>query len=972
MTNINSRRLVLLCLLQWIFLFARAKDFILVSNLVRVSIYYDELAPAIDSITAHLLAEDIQRVSGYMPIVKPGITSATGNVIIIGNESSAIIRNLINSGSTLFNRLVGKWECYALNILDKPTKNISKALIIAGSDNRGTAYGVFDISERIGVSPWYWWADVHPTVHQDLSVKVDDFISSPPSVKYRGIFLNDEDWGLQPWAAKTFEPETGDIGPKTYAKIFELLLRLKANLVWPAMHPGTKAFYHYPGNKKVAADYCIIIGSSHAEPMLRNNVAEWNEKTMGPFNYLTNRDKVYNYWEQRLQESKGNDVIYSLGMRGVHDSGIEGVSSTQEAVPLVERIITEQREMLQKDLQKNITSIPQAFTAYKEVLDIYDNGLKLPEDITLVWPDDNYGYIQRLNNEEEKNRSGGSGVYYHASYWGRPHDYLWLSSTHPSLIREEMMKAYDNNTKKLWVMNVGDLKPLEYNIQLFLDMAYNAEPFKESGYVKNHLQNFVSKIFGSEHASDIRDVLWKYYQLAFERRPEFMGWSQTEPTTKTNYTDYNHFYYGDQAQQRIDEYEDLQKLATSLQKEIRTSDADAFYELVYYPVVCSAYMNKKFLFRDKSFFYAKQNRISAITYVAMAQQAYDSIFIETDYYNNRLANGKWKNMMSMKPRDLPVYQPPVPDQIDIDSSDRWNISPEGSSYSNLERKNFLPPFAYNNDQHFFVDVYSCLSGDITWTSSISASWIKVSEDAGTLTQKSHKSQERVWVSIDWNNIPINKKDTGIIVFKASGTERVVTVIADNTHYHELAGYKGFIERNGYLSMFAANYSREINAGHDAWEKIEGLAHNGNAMESSLDDQNSFNESPEFYKKSPCLQYDFYTTSASPAEASVITLPTFPLNKKHSVRCAVAIDDDVPKVLDFKTVGRTEEWKQNVLSNTAVRKYNLQLLQPGQHVLKIYMVDPGVILDRITLNLGGLQKGYGTIPETKLSLKETRR
>jgi hypothetical protein len=359
----------------------------------------------------------------------------------------------------------------------------------------------------MGVSPFVWWADVMPNKKKLLFV-TGNYTSPAPSVKYRGIFLNDEDWGLQPWAAKTFEPETGDIGPKTYAKIFELMLRLKANLIWPAMHESTKAFFQIQGNAEVAKKYSILIGTSHAEPMLRNNVGEWNEKTMGHFNYITNKERVYKYWEDRVKESSGIDAIYTLGMRGVHDSKMEGIKDEKEAVPLLENIIKEQRELLARYVNKDVNTIPQAFTVYKEVLDIYDNGLKLPEDVTLVWPDDNYGYIQRLNNETEKKRPGGSGVYYHVSYWGRPHDYLWVSSTHPALVQEEMMKAYENGSSRIWVLNVGDIKPLEYNTELFMDMAYDVTSFKEKSYSRDHILQWAAGLFGKEHAPKIQSVLW--------------------------------------------------------------------------------------------------------------------------------------------------------------------------------------------------------------------------------------------------------------------------------------------------------------------------------------------------------------------------------------------------------------------------------------------------------------------------------
>jgi hypothetical protein len=290
------------------------------------------------------------------------------------------------------------------------------------------------------------------------------------------------------------------------------------------------------------------------------------------------------------------------------------------------------------------------FTAYKEVLEIYDNGLKLPDDVTLVWPDDNYGYIQRLNNEAEMKRPGGSGVYYHASYWGRPHDYLWISSTHPALIQEELMKAYENKSGRLWVLNVGDIKPLEYNIEMFMDMAYDVTPFKNRSYAKQHLLQWAGKLFGKDKAQNIGTILWEYYKLAFERRPEFMGWSQTEPTTKTNYSAFNHFYYGDEAQKRIDRYQALENKVKVLRTQLLPKDAASFYQLVYYPVVGASLMNKKFLFRDKSYIYGKQGRLSAVDYAQLSQAAYDSIVAETNYYNNQLSGGKWKNMMSFKPR----------------------------------------------------------------------------------------------------------------------------------------------------------------------------------------------------------------------------------------------------------------------------------------------------------------------------------
>ncbi len=951
--------------------------FPIVTSKVKISIVYDNHSAKLDSIAANLLAEDIEKVTSYKPEVITDISKAKGNIIVIGNIQSRLIRNFISVQSPVHKNLAGKWECFAFKTIDKPRTGISKALVIAGSDARGTAYGVFTLSQKIGVSPWYWWADVPVKKQIELIINLPDFISSPPAVKYRGIFINDEDWGLQPWAAKTFEPETGDIGPKTYAKVFELLLRLKANLIWPAMHPSTKAFFHYPGNVTTAEAYHIVVGSSHAEPMLRNNVSEWNEKTMGAFNYLTNKENVYKYWEDRVKESHSINAIYTLGMRGVHDSRMEGVKNPKEAVPLLERIIKDQRDLLAKYINKDVTAIPQAFTAYKEVLDIYDNGLKLPDDVTLVWPDDNYGYIQRLTNQEEKKRSGGSGVYYHASYWGRPHDYLWLSTTHPSLIREEMMKAYETGANRLWVLNVGDIKPAEYNIQEFLDMAYNPTPFKDSRYTKQHLLQWVSNIFGKEDAPKIQSVLWEYYQLAFERRPEFMGWSQTEPITQTRYTDYNHFYYGDEAQKRIDRYNSLETEVKKLRTQIDPKAADAFFELIYYPVTGASEMNKKFLYRDIAYFYSKQNRLSAFEYAQLSKDAYDTIVKITGYYNTQLAGGKWKHIMSMKPRNLPVYQEPVIPPIHIDSTNEWSIAPEGfvtkdSTLTGDANHLSLPSFDNLNKQKYFIDIFLSKHKTVRWSATVSNNWIRLSQNTGLLTPEAGKKQMRIWVDIDWSKVSATKNVSGTIFFSADGKQMAVKIRAAKNN-PELSGYNGFVENNGFVSIHAAHFTRQVNKPSLQWKVIDGLGYTGSSLEAlPLEiNENPLNDPDSIERSNSFVEYDFYSFSPAKPSVTVFALPIHPVNNNFSVRYAISIDGGPAKMADIRTFNRSEEWKQNVQRNRAERKIEMPFLPGGKHILKIYCVDPGVILDEIRIDLGGLRKAYSTMPETKIKIASKR-
>ncbi|MES2276551.1 MAG: glycosyl hydrolase 115 family protein [Bacteroidota bacterium] len=942
-----------------------AVQFDLVTAQNKVAIYYDKSECKLDSIVASQLASDIERVSGYRPLIATELAGARGNIIIIGSINSKLITGL-QTGDMAAN-LQGKWECYGLKVLNAPFKQVKKALIIAGSDFRGTAYGVFDISARIGVTPWYWWADAKPVKHKIISLNIPDYISATPSVKFRGIFINDEDWGLQPWAAKTFEPETKDIGPKTYAKVFELLLRLKANLIWPAMHPSTKAFYHYPGNLKVAEDYQIVLGSSHAEPMLRNNVSEWNGKTMGSFNYITNKEKVSDYWESRVKESSHVNGIYTIGMRGVHDSGIEGVKTIAETVPLVERIFNDQREMLKKYINPDITKVPQAFTAYKEVLDVYNAGLKVPEDAILVWPDDNYGYIQRLNDTRESARSGGSGVYYHASYWGRPHDYLWLSSTSPGLIREEMTKAYDMNDRNLWVVNVGDIKPAEYDMQFFLDMAYHIQPFYSTTYAKKHLKNWISDNIDAKHAGPIADVLDKYYQLAFERRPEFMGWNQTEPNTPVRFTAYNHQFYGDQAQKRADAYSRLEQSVKSIQAYVAADKLDSYFQLVYYPVVGTSLINKKFLFRDKAYLYAQQGRVSAVHYDSLSKAAYEGIVKLTTYYNTKLSGGKWANMMSMQPRNLAVYQAPEFNYKVAVRPETWQVLPEGTADSTGNTSYTMPVFNRTGEKHF-IDVFLTKNEVLNYKVKTSAPWIGVSQQDGRLNPKGGQSQQRLWVAIDWEKVPSKKEATGAITIQASGKTVSVAVEVSN---NSLApkGYPGFIENNGYISIYARSYQSKTKHKDEYWGEVSGLGGTEMALEAlplSVNAPVKTDLSDAGIKKYAAVSYDFYTSKKADADLQIYTIPTYPINRNFEMRYAVSVDDGPATMLNFKTTGRSEEWKQAVLSNTILRNVKIPELNSGHHKLRVYFIDPGVILDRIVVDLGGLRPFYGLLPETRMN------
>ena len=386
--------------------------FTLASPRQTAAILYDASDAAVVKRAAELFAADVEAVTGRRPQVTSA-TGETGPAVIVGTVGgSALIRRLSEAGKIDTAPLEGAWERYLIQTVANPLPGIRKALVIAGSDRRGAAYGLFTLSELIGVSPWYWWADVPVKKHAALHVDAPPTYSQTPSVRYRGIFLNDEDWGLTPWASQTFEPERGNIGPRTYAKVCELLLRLKANYLAPAMHPVSTSFNQIPENKLVADTFAIVMGSTHCEPLLLNTASEWDTQTMGPWNYDKNKEGINRVLTQRVRENSPYENVYTLALRGLHDGAMSTTLPMHEKVRMLQQALLDQRQILAENIDRPVETVPQAFTPYKEVLEIYSNGLELPDDVTIVWPDDNYGYMKRLSGVREQRRTGRSGVYY--------------------------------------------------------------------------------------------------------------------------------------------------------------------------------------------------------------------------------------------------------------------------------------------------------------------------------------------------------------------------------------------------------------------------------------------------------------------------------------------------------------------------------------------------------------------------------
>lgn len=786
------------------------------------------------ALAARMLGRDLQALSGKAPRLSSNLDDCGRTCVIIGAYDSPLLRRLAKRDGLDLAALRGQWERHKRLVFRSKKQSY---VMIAGSDPRGAVYGVVDLTRELGVSAWEWWADVTP--RRRAVVAVDDATVFPrgPSVQYRGIFLNDEDWGLQPWAAKTYDPATGDIGPATYARIYELLWRLKANTIWPAMHDSTKPFYQLAGNPEMARDYAIVVGTSHAEPMMRNNVREWDVKANGPFNFFTNGERMTAYWDERVQQVKGFETLMSVGLRGVHDSAMEGAKTIAEARDGVERVIDIQRQLLSKAQGRPPERIAQVLTLYKEVLDIYKAGLKVPDDISLIWPDDNYGYISQLSTPAEAARRGGAGLYYHLSYWGRPHDYLWLGSTHPGLVREQLERARHTGARKLWVANVGDIKPLEYLSQYFLDLAFDNDLLARPPRL--HLRDWMARQFDPALAGPMADILMEYYALAWERRPEFMGFGQTEPTTPNRPTAYMSSG-GDEARRRLARYDAIVARAEALARTVPADRKDAFFELVLYPVRASASLNARVLKLELAALEGNTGALAA-RYVLEARRAHQAIVDDTAAYN-ALADGKWRYMMDMAPRRLPVFAEPA-----------------------------------------------------------------------------------------WPRVADGEPAPALAAGGAAARPRTTSIA--------VAGV----------------------APHAGWSRIGELGSMGAVLRSSLSAPSV--DAGQAAAVEP-LVIGFEVGTSGTVGVEVVALPTHPLTSANQLRLAYRLGDGPLGVLDFRTQGRSSEWKLNVLGNTAVKALPSSPLAAGRHVLKLYAMDPGLMLDRVDIVPEGAVRYYGPALETR--------
>jgi hypothetical protein len=920
--------------------------FDVVNEGVAVDIYVDSADHAAVLRAVGDLQADVKRVSGVSPDIENTLAGVSPRAILVGTlGQSPVIDDLVSQGKLDAAGLTGKWESFVIQAVSEPVPGVSRALVIAGSDRRGTIYGIYDVSQAIGVSPWYWWADVEPTVSSRVTVEGALRTQGEPSIKYRGIFLNDEE-NFTAWSA--LKMDSGKkVGPETYEKVFELLLRLKANFLWPAMHAASDAFNHYPENAKNADEYGIVIGSSHPEMLLRNNVKEWEPWATSHgnpvYDYSVNPDALHDYWDERVAQNAQYENGYSIGMRGVHDSGLVAANapSTDQKITLMQQIFADQRGILAEHVDPDPTKIFQVFTPYKEVLTLYNAGLQVPDDVTILWAEDNHGYLRQIPNDSERQRAGGAGVYYHLSYYGDPISYLWVNTTPLTLVREELRKAYDAGASRLWVINVGDLKPSEIALEFTMQLAWRIDDWTESN-VADFVAALAERDFGAASKQEIADIVMQYYQINIARRPEFM-----------NKKVYSLVNYGDEGQRRLDELTDLLARATAVSDSLPTTKRDAFYEMVLYPLRASQLTMQKYIAAAKTDLFAGQGRTASVSKQRqLATAAYDTIQSDLLYYNDTLAGGKWQRMMNPYIDSLPKIEgmPALAAAPAPAAGSALGVAFEGQT-SGAESVS-LGFSVYTQDVRF-VDIFTKGSAGFSWTATPSDSWIEVSKSSGSLSD-----EERIQVSIDWKAVPLGRS-TGTLTISGASSSKAITVEVSNPMSPRPEEVDGYIEANGYVAIEAEHFHESVSRGGAEWRVLKQLGRSGDSVKVFPDVSPSV--TADHASAAAELDYKIYFFSTGTFTVTVFRIPT--LNTNGSCRLALALDSAAAQTLRGADATDDPTWSTNVIEQIEKLSTTIEVTTPGYHTLRIWKVDPSIAIDRIVIDTGGLRASYLGPPES---------
>jgi len=945
--------------------------FTIVANGKATSIYVDAADWKGVIRAANDFGDDVRKVSGVTANVKESTTPDAGSIIVGTIGKSKLIDKLITDKKIDVSDIKGHWESFVIQTVDGN-------LVIAGSDKRGTIYGIYDLSEKIGVSPWYFWADVPAKKSNELYVKAGRFVQESPKVKYRGIFINDESPSFTGWCSAKF----GGVNSKMYANMFELLLRLKANFLWPAMW-GNAFNEDDPLSPAVADEYGIVMGNSHHEPMMRSQ-KEYTKRQqeIGAWDFVTNSVNLEKFWFDGLNRNKNYENVITMGMRGDGDVAM-GKGDDQENIKTLQNVVKSQRDIIQKIYNDDPANHPQLWAIFTEVQRYYDAGLTVPDDIILLFCDNNWGYIRRILPLKEKNRKGGGGMYYHIDMNGGPWNDRWVNTTTIPKLREQFNLAYQTGINKLWVVNVGDLKPKEIPIDFIMHYAWNPEAVP-ADKTKEFSTNWAKQTFGDEHAEEIADIVSKY--------PKYNLWRKAEAQVSNIFSIVNH----NEGDRVIKLWRDVADKAEVLKSKIAPEAQDAYYQLVYYPAKASAGVAEMYIAADKNNLYAKQGRVSANDYAKRVRDLFDLDKQLSDYYNGPMAGGKWTNMMSdihigyrmwSMPRAsaMPavVDVTPLPDPI-------MGVAVEGSerAWPGTAEQAALPVFDGLNKKSYYIDVFNKGTGSFSFEAASNKSWIKLSTVRGTV-----EKETRIIVNVDWKALP-NGKAEGVIVVKQGSNQVQVQISAVKAAIPAVKEpFYGSL--TGEFSIPANKFNANVAGAKSKWLVLPDLGRDEACM--GIYPVTAPSETP---KTAPRLEYKMYLNQSGKNTFCIGILPTQDVYPERGLRIAVSIDNGEPQILDARK-GITDEFKEYTPKNLANSKVlkplpplnkdialvgvgklrrneifdnmrwldvQLDVAAPGFHTLKVFMIDPEVVLERIVVNPDNSHSSYFGAPSIQHNAK----
>jgi hypothetical protein len=915
---------------------AAGREFPLSANGVSAPLFVSESDFTGVTRAAKDLQHDITAVTNTEPIYSTA-KPAGKKIVLIGTiGKSQIIDGLIATKKLNVQGIKGKWETFILQVIDKPMPGVDQALVIAGSDKRGTIFGIYDLSKQIGVSPWYWWADVPIAKQNKLYVLPGRHTLGEPAVKYRGIFINDEAPAFSGWAKEKF----GGVNHNLYAHMFELILRLKGNYLWPAMW-GNAFNDDDPLNRKTADDYGIVMGTSHHEPMDRAQ-QEWKRYGTGEWDYEKNGEVLRNFWRKGIENMGDAETIVTVGMRGDGDKPMQEGTN----IALLENIVADQRKIITAVTGKPAEKTPQMWALYKEVQDYYDKGMRAPDDVTLLLCDDNWGNIRKLPAIDAKQRAGGYGIYYHFDYVGGPRNYKWINTNPISKTWEQMHLAYEHHVDKVWIVNVGDLKPMEFPISFFLDYAWNPNKIG-AGDLESYTKQWAARQFGDKYAMPIAHILSAYTKYNGRRKPELLN----ENTYSLN--NYNEF------ERAVNDYQRLNDEANSLYKTLPAEYKDAFYELVLHPVAASANLYQLYYAAALNHQYAKQGRAATNDMAEKVKALFANDAAISSYYNTKLAGGKWAHMMDQTHIGYKMWQEPKTNampqvsEITIPENGSLSVAPEGTAdvWPGSGGNASLPAFNSLAQQKHFIELYN--KGRTPVNYAITApGFVKLSAEKGAIDK-----QTRIYASIDWAKVPAGTNAATININGSDNTKVTVNVSLERIAKPNI---KGYIQTEPYVSIEATHYSKAVSDNQYKWLAIPDYGRTLSAMTVAQNNSTVKNTG----KEQAHLEYIVKLKDTGDVTLSAFLSPTIDFTHDKSLRYAISIDDETLQVNAFNAEADPRTWSKAVSDNINVITTKLHIAKAGVHVVKFWALSPAIVLEKIVVNTGtGAKPSYLGPPET---------